>query len=209
MDMEIKRTDEELIALFLKGDKQAFEEIVDRYSPKVFSLATRLTRNQEDAEEVLQDVFVTVYRKIRGFEGNSTFSSWLYRVAVNASFMKLRRKKHNKNVAMDDVLPQLQNSPALRSSEHEEADNLAFRNQVLNALEDAIRRLPDEYRPVFVLREVDGLTSKEVGKILELSIPAVKSRLHRSRMMVRRRLGKFYRDYSTAMGTVAKSVGNL
>jgi RNA polymerase sigma-70 factor (ECF subfamily) len=90
-----KSSDLELIADFKAGNQQSFEELINRYSNKVFSLATRLTRNTEDAEEVLQDVFVTVHRKIGSFEGKSSFSSWLYRVTVNAAFMKLRKRRQD------------------------------------------------------------------------------------------------------------------
>jgi RNA polymerase sigma-70 factor (ECF subfamily) len=183
-----KPTDRELIASFSSGDQASFEELIQRYSAKVFSLATRLTRNAEDAEEVLQDVFVTVFRKIAGFEGKSSFSSWLYRVTVNAAFMKLRKRRQDHSVPLEDLLNQQQHIPALNSQEHANVDNITIRHEMLEALEEAIQRLPEEYRPVFILRDVDGLTSREVGKILDLTVPAVKSRLHRSRLMLRKRL---------------------
>src|SRR5690349_19390693 len=108
--MSRKKSDLELIEEFRKGHQYSFEELINRYSGKVFSLALRLARSQEDAEEVLQDVFVTVYRKIGGFEGKSSFSSWLYRVTVNAALMKLRKKKQDRTVPMEEVLPQIQES---------------------------------------------------------------------------------------------------
>jgi len=200
------KSDVELVAEFKAGNGASFEELVNRYSSKAFSLASRLTRNREDAEEVLQDVFVTVYRKIDGFEGKSSFSSWLYRITVNSALMKLRRRKRDKTTSIEEVLPQLQNSPHLRTSEHAEGDAATLRAQLNAALEDAIRKLPDDYRPVFVLRDIDGLTSREVSKILQLTVPAVKSRLHRSRLMLRRRLGRIYRELHT--GPVP-SVGNM
>lgn len=204
------KTDLELIAEFKKGNQESFEELIQRYSAKAYSLASRLTRSQEDAEEVLQDVFVTVYRKIDGFQGKSSFSSWLYRVTVNAAFMKLRKKKHNQNVSIDEVLPQIQNSRQIRSAEHLEGDNVTQRTQVIEALGMAIEKLPEEYRPVFILRDVDGLTSKEVGKILNISVPAVKSRLHRSRLMIRKRLSQFYKEYSTGVVSgVARAPGTV
>ena len=190
-----KKSDLELIAEFQEGKHESFEELIQRYSNKVFSLASRLTRNSEDAEEVLQDVFVTVYRKIAGFEGKASFSSWLYRVTVNAAFMKLRKRRQDHSVPLEDLLQQVQTVPALRSPDHTHVDALSIRHQMLEALEAAIQRLPDEYRPVFILRDVDGLTSREVGKILELTVPAVKSRLHRSRLMLRKKLQKFYNEY--------------
>lgn len=187
-----KKTDLELIVEFQKGNQQSFEELISRYSNKVFSLASRLTRNTEDAEEVLQDVFVTVHRKIGGFEGKSSFSSWLYRVTVNAAFMKLRKRKQDQTVPLEELVQQAQVVPALKSPEHTHVDSISIRNEMLEALETAIRKLPDDYRPVFILRDVDGLTSREVSRILDLTVPAVKSRLHRSRLMLRRRLNRFF-----------------
>ena len=190
-----KKSDLELIAEFQKGNQDSFEELIQRYSSKVFSLASRLTRNSEDAEEVIQDVFVTVYRKIAGFEGKSSFSSWLYRVTVNAAFMKLRKRRQDPAIPLEDLMQQAQTVPALRSPENVHVDSLSIRHEMLQALESAIQRLPDEYRPVFILRDVDGLTSREVGKILDLTVPAVKSRLHRSRLMLRKKLQKFYSEF--------------
>jgi RNA polymerase sigma-70 factor (ECF subfamily) len=187
-----RKSDLDLIEEFRKGEQGSFEELLSRYSSKVFSLASRLTRNTEDAEEVLQDVFVTVHRKIAGFEGKSSFSSWLYRVTVNAAFMKLRKRKQDLSVSLEDIVQQSQTVAALKSPESAFVDSQSIRNQMLEALEVAIRKLPDEYRPVFILRDVDGLTSREVSKILDLTVPAVKSRLHRSRLMLRRRLTRFF-----------------
>jgi RNA polymerase sigma-70 factor, ECF subfamily len=189
--------DVELIARFRKGCIASFEVLVTRYETKVHNLAMRLTRNAEDAEEVLQDVFITVYRKIDGFEGKAKFSSWLYRITVNAAFMKLRKRKQDQSISLDDMMPHLQNKAITQQNSFgARSDSLAMNNEIRIALESAIGRLPDDYRAVFILRDVDGLSNKEVGEILDLSIPAVKSRLHRSRLMLRRRLRRFYDDYS-------------
>ncbi len=193
--MSRKKSDNQLIEEFKRGSQISFEELISRYAGKAFSLALRLTRNQEDAEEVLQDVFVTVARKISNFEGKSSFSSWLYRVTVNAALMKLRKRKQDQSVLIEDVQPQVQEAVIAKSVEKSATEHDASRTEVAEALEDAIRRLPDEYRPVFVLRDVDGLTSGEVSKILNLTIPAVKSRLHRSRMMLRRKLARFHAEF--------------
>ena len=193
-----KKTDLDLIEEFRTGREESFEELLSRYSTKVHSLASRLTRNAEDAEEVLQDVFVTVYRKIAGFEGKSSFSSWLYRVTVNAAFMKLRKRRQDPAIPLEELMKQSQSVSALNSPEHAYVDAQSIRHQMLEALEVAIKRLPDDYRPVFILRDVDGLTSREVGRILDLSVPAVKSRLHRSRLMLRRRLQRFMGEAKSA-----------
>jgi RNA polymerase sigma-70 factor (ECF subfamily) len=197
-------TDLALIAKFRKGCMSSFEELVERYETKVNNLAMRLTRNSEDAEEVLQDVFITVYRKIAGFEGKAKFSSWLYRITVNAAFMKLRKRRQEQNVSLDEMMPHIQNkATGYLSNLSARGDTNALNNEVREALESAISKLPDDYRAVFVLRDIDGLSNKEVGEILDLSIPAVKSRLHRSRLMLRRRLRRFYDDYSNESKVVA------
>ena len=191
-------SDNDLIEKFRGGCLFSFEELISRYETKVHNLAMRLTRNSEDAEEVLQDVFVTVYRKIEGFQGKAKFSSWLYRITVNAAFMKLRKRKQDQSVSFDDLLPHLQNKAITqRNAFGARSDALALNNEIREALESAISKLPEEYRAVFVLRDIDGLSNKEVGEILDLSIPAVKSRLHRSRLMLRKRLRRFYEDYSS------------
>ncbi len=190
--------DNELIERFSKGCELSFEEIVSRYETKVHNLSMRLTRNTEDAEEVLQDVFVTVYRKIDGFEGKAKFSSWLYRITVNAAFMKLRKRKQNHSISLDEVAPHVQNQIiAQKNGFGASSDSLLLNNEIKGALESAIGKLPEDYRAVFVLRDIDGLSNKEVSEILSLSIPAVKSRLHRSRLMLRKRLRRFYEDYSS------------
>lgn len=194
---EKKITDLMLIAQFKRGSLTAFEELIARYESKIFNLSMRLTRNQEDSEEVLQDVFATIYRKIAGFEGKSAFSSWLYRIVVNASFMKLRKRKQQHTMLFEDLSPTvkqqyLDNDPMFVSR----SDSITYGREVRDEITRAVSRLPEQYRAVFVLRDVDGLTNQEVGEILRLSIPAVKSRLHRSRLMLRKRLLRYYREYS-------------
>lgn len=197
-------SDVELVSKFQKGCSFSFETLVTRYETKVHSLAMRLTRNAEDAEEVLQDVFITVYRKADSFEGKAKFSSWLYRITCNAAFMKLRKRKQEQATPIEDMMPHLQE----RAMNEEiqigyRSDSITFNNEIREALEAAIGKLPEEYRAVFILRDVDGLSNKEVGDILDLSIPAVKSRLHRSRLMLRKKLKRFYEDYTHGEKIVA------
>jgi len=190
----VERSDLQLIKSFRKGCQASFEELIGRYSAKAFNLALRLTRNEEDAEEVLQDVFSTVYRKIAGFEGKSQFSSWLYRITVNAAFMRLRKNRNKHTVSLEDVSPHIKNSWTCKQSEKQSADGVTYQHELRGELEIAVGNLPDEYRPVFVLKDIDGLSNREVGSILGLTIPAVKSRLHRARIMLRKKLQIFYSE---------------
>lgn len=191
-----KVSDVELIERFRAGSVEAFEELVSRYEAKVFNLALRFTRNQEDAEEVLQDVFATIYKKIEGFQGKSAFSSWLYRIIVNAAFMKLRKRKQQQSVSLEDLSPIVrQHYLDQESTFLSRSDSISMNRELREVLESAINRLPGQYRAVFILRDIDGLSNQEVGEILDLSIPAVKSRLHRSRLMLRKKLMRYWDDY--------------
>lgn len=185
-----------LVEQFKRGSLEAFEEIMRRYESKVFNMAMRFTRNQEDAEEVLQDVFSTLYRKVDGFQGKSAFSSWLYRIVVNAAFMKLRKRKQNQTISIEDLAPAVRqyclDCDAMVSSR---SDSASINRELRDIIQNSINRLPEQYRAVFVLRDVDGMSNQEVGEILGLSIPAVKSRLHRSRLMLRKKLQRHYNEY--------------
>ncbi len=192
-----KVSDASLVEEVRAGSMEAFEELISRYESKVYNLAMRFCRNQEDAEEVVQDVFATIYSKLDGFRGQSQFSSWMYRIIVNAAFMKLRKRKQQHTISIEDLAPQIrqacleQDNPILHRS-----DTITQNNELRQILDQAINRLPAQYRAVFVLRDVDGLSNQEVSEILDLSIPAVKSRLHRSRLMLRRKLARYYLEFT-------------
>ncbi len=188
--------DKELVAEFNKGKEEAFVELVTRYTEKVYNLGMRITRNEQDAEEVVQDVFITLHEKLHTFQGKSAFSSWLYRVTANAAFMMLRSRRKHAASNIDDIAPGAQESNSyLTRSETSDLDFMTSRHEMRDALQEAIESLPSEYKTIFILRDVDGLSNQEVGEILDLSVPAVKSRLHRSRLMLRKSLQKFYDDY--------------
>lgn len=191
-----QKNDKQLVSMLQKGKLGAFEELVNRYKTKAFNLAMRLTRNQEDAEEVLQDVFTTLYTKIAGFKGESAFSSWLYRIVVNSAFMKLRKRKQQTAVYLEDMSRHSRQS-CLEKEDYmvERSDTLYISKQLNLSLERAIGKLPEQYRAVFVLRDVDGMSNEETSEILGLTVPAVKSRLHRSRLMLRKRLQGVYEEY--------------
>ena len=193
--MENSVLDIELVDGVRNGETACFIELVERYTQKVHNLAMRITRSEEDAEEVLQDVFVTVYKKIDKFEGKSAFSSWLYRITVNTAFMKLRKRRQAPAVSIEDLTSSVKDSWVGRKSDECDVNFISSRHELRAELDRAIAKLPDEYRTIFIMRDVDGLSNQEVGELLNLSVPAVKSRLHRSRLMLRKRLQKYYEDY--------------
>jgi RNA polymerase sigma-70 factor, ECF subfamily len=192
-------TDEQLVRKSQQDDERAFGELVSRYESKVYSLALKMLRNPEDAEDVLQDTFLRAYRGIKSFKGNSTFSTWIYRITANSALMRLR-KRQLPTVSIDDA------------DEREAPINIADWapgpvEQMLNqetqaAMTEAIEALPPEFRQVFVLRDIEELSNAEVAEILDLSVAAVKSRLHRARLKVRNRLATYFTEPRTrrAMG---------
>jgi RNA polymerase sigma-70 factor (ECF subfamily) len=198
--------DQELVDFFKKGVVEAFEELLTRHENKAFNLAFRYTRNKEDAEEVVQDVFTSIYRKIDSFEGKSAFTSWLYRIVVNSAFMKLRKRKQTIAISIEDLSSNLRNHYLESNvSNFLQADSMSMNHELRALLQEAVMRLPEEYRSVYVLRDVDGLSNQETAQILNLSIPAIKSRLHRARFMLRKKLVKYWEEYSGSTSFVEMS----
>ena len=192
MAQELKTLpDETLVRRAQEDDERAFGELVERYETKVYSLAMKMLRNPEDAEDVLQETFLRAYRGLKSFQGNSTFSTWIYRITANSALMKLR-KKQLPTVSIEDA------------DERETPINIAdwspgpieqlLTLETQQAMTEAIEALPAEFRQVFVLRDLEGHSNAEVAEILDLSVAAVKSRLHRARLKVRNHLTRFFND---------------
>lgn len=185
--------DQTLVERLQKGDSEAFEELVSRYENKVYRLAIKLTRNEALAEEVLQEVFLKIYEKIDTFRGEAALSSWIYRIAANACFAKLNLEKRHQHADLDDTMPQAEQAMQERSeSGLETPDKPLLADEALSVISRAIDRLPEDFRVVLTLRDVEGLSNEEVAKVLELSVPAVKSRLHRARLLLRKRLAGYF-----------------
>lgn len=179
-----------------EGDSLSFEELVKRYEKKIYNLAYRIMGNKEDANDILQETFLEAFRKLSSFEGKSKFSTWLYRIAVNLCLMKKRREKKMDEVPLD--------MPILTKEEDEIKGELRDdwsknplatleNKEVRKKLSKAIDSLPEEYRTVILLRGVNGLSNEEVAKMLKISLPAVKSRLHRARLFVRDQLSQYFK----------------
>lgn len=196
------KSDEELVGLFIgQRDMGAYEEIVKRYQDKIYGLALRITRNPTDAEDILQEVFLTLTRKIDTFRGESKFSSWLYRIAVNASYMHLRgEKKHETDVSLEHYAPYDEKGTLMGRIASKDwtdrPDKVLFSKEAMDIIEKAVNQLPETYRVVFHLRDVEGLSNEEVAEILGLSIPAIKSRLHRGRLFLRDKLSDYFYEWS-------------
>jgi RNA polymerase sigma-70 factor (ECF subfamily) len=187
--------DAALVEALRNGDPQAMEQLVETYADRAYRLTLRITGSKEDAEEATQDALWTAGRKIHTFKGDSAFGSWLYRIAANAAYMKLRaRKAKAREIAIEDVLPSLDDG----GLHFEPMDDWSPRveEQTLNGelrdvLDAAIAELPPDYRTALVLHDIEGLPNPDVAETLGISLPAVKSRIHRSRLYLRKRLADY------------------
>jgi RNA polymerase sigma-70 factor (ECF subfamily) len=186
-----KADDSALVRRARGGDDAAFGELAERHQARVYQQALRLMGNPQDAEEVLQDTFVQAFRNLAQFEERSRFSTWIYRIATNEALMRLRKASRRREVLLDDVAPgeAEQGSESLHSFTRSAIDDVMDR-EVREVLDRALAELPEEYRVVFVLRDVQELSNAEVSDILGLSVPAVKSRLHRGRLFLRDRVAR-------------------
>ena len=184
-----------LIRLLREQNEFAYEELLNLFSNKVYRLAISLVKNIEDAEDVTQEVFLTVYARIHDLKEDKALSSWIYRITVNASLMRLRKSGHSEMISFEEDLPRFDHDgmhakPIRDWSENPEEQ--ASSKEVMDIIKKNIKELPDSYKVVFLLRDMEGLSNNEVSEVLDISLTAVKSRLHRARLFMRERLSKYF-----------------
>jgi RNA polymerase sigma-70 factor (ECF subfamily) len=197
--LETVPTDGELVALAAHGDGAAFGELVERHQDKVYALAVHLLRDAVEAEEVVQETFLAALEKLPGFRGDAAFTTWLHRVAANAALMRLRRRKRSPETTaeepLEELLPRFDATGRIATiPQHDwskRADEQLADRQIRKAVEDAVQNLPEDYRIVFLLRDVEGLSSEGMSELLGISVAAVKSRLHRARLVLREQLAQY------------------
>ena len=195
-----RKNEEVLVRDFQNGNLKAYDKIVEIYQKKIYGLSFNLTRNQMDAQDVTQEVLLTLFRKIKLFQGKSAFSSWVYRITVNASYMKLRSKKKEPNVSIDELMPSF-NSSGFQQEKiqdwSEDTQSLIFNNETRDEINKAVNLLPEKEKVVFLLRDIEGLSTEKTGEVLDLTVPAVKSRLHRARLFLRKKLSNYFEEFSS------------
>lgn len=183
------------------GDISAFEQLVRRYDRNVFRIAQHITQNREDAEDVVQDAFLKAYENLENFQEQSKFYTWLVRIAVNEALMRLRRRRPERMVSLDEEVKTDEDSmPREVADWSPNPEQLYTQSELRDILTKTIQGLPSSFRTVFVLRDVEGLSTEETAEALELSIPAVKSRLLRARLQLRERLNKYFKKRKTGDG---------
>ncbi len=191
--------DFDLLASLRGGELGALKALAERYGPTIYRLAFGVTRNQADAEEVLQDVLLTLARKGASFEGRSALGSWIYRIATNAALNKRRGKRLELETPLEELLPMFEadghragDRTYILADWSQNPEEELLSDERRRVLERAIDSLPDHYRAVLVLRDVEELTNEEVAALLDESVSSVKSRLHRARMVLREELTRVF-----------------
>ena len=178
------------------GDVNAFEELVRRYDRNVFRIANHITQNREDAEDVVQDAFLKAYQNLERFQEQSKFYTWLVRIAVNEALMRLRKRRTGtgRTVSIDEDIETDDDSiPREIADWSPNPEQLYDQAELKDILSRNIQGLPASFRTVFVLRDVEGLSTEETAEALQLSVPAVKSRLLRARLQLRERLNRYFK----------------
>lgn len=184
------QSDITLIAKVKNGDERAFAQLVKRYEKTVWGFAFKLCRDKEKAEQSYQDTFINVFRKIDQFDSRSKFSTWLYTIVTNNCLMHRRKRKLEGLLESFDDAPDVENEQVQKqlASWDDSPIQTMMNKEVREQMDAAIQELPDDYKVVFVLRDLEEKTAEETAKILKLSVPAVKSRLRRSRIFLRHKL---------------------
>lgn len=180
--------DAELVARLQAGDEAAYRQIVREYAPRLLTVARRYLPQEADAQDALQDAFLSAFKAIDRFEGNSKLSTWLHRIVVNASLMKLRSRRRRPEKPIEDLLPRF--GPDERFARPVEAwavtyDQALEQEETRRFIRKQIDELPDSYRTVLLLRDIEGYSTQETADILDITEGAVKTRLHRARQALK------------------------
>ncbi len=183
-----------LLARAREGDAQAFSELVNQYSRKIYRLAKHITQNDSEAEDVLQETFLKAFEHLGDFHGQSKFYTWIVRIAVNESLMKLRKRKSDRTVPLDEPLDTGEDTVMREIAVWDENPEQQYsREEIGQILDEAVESLKPAFRTVFVLRDIEELSTEETAQALGISIPAVKSRLLRARLQLREKLTRFFK----------------
>jgi RNA polymerase sigma-70 factor, ECF subfamily len=183
-----------LVAQAKAGDQNAFAELVTHYERKIYRLAKNITRNDEDAEDVLQDAFFKAYEHLDSFKGDSKFYTWIVRIAVNEALMRLRKRKTDRTVPLDEPVELGEETVAREIAVWEDNPEQRYsKEEWRHILDEAVEGLKPDFRTVFVLRDIEELSTEETAESLGISVPAVKSRLLRARLALRETLTRQFK----------------
>jgi RNA polymerase sigma-70 factor (ECF subfamily) len=175
--------DSDIVKRAKRGDIVAFETLIRRHRGRVYNIAYRILKNREDAEDVVQETFVKVFQHLAGFQERSSFYTWIGRIAINLTLLKLRRRKRERNVLpLKGPIIDLSGGP----------EESLSRKELRKLLKASINSMPERMKKPFVLKEIEELPYRDIAKSLSISIPACKSRVHRARLYLRHKLADYF-----------------
>jgi RNA polymerase sigma factor (sigma-70 family) len=180
MDEPLEPKDTELVARTKDGDAGAFDELVKRYSPRVYGLVYNMTSNHEETNDLLQDVFLKAFRSIKGFRGDSSFYTWIHTIAINMTINFLKKRNRRRGLSLDDVDAHIENDPAFleaTSSSSSDPRREANLSELQKKLNEALQKLSHDHRAVVTMFDIQGMPHAEIAKILGISEGTVRSRL--------------------------------
>lgn len=195
--MVTNATDNHLVTKFKAGSMEAMEQIVGRYEERIFTFGMKMCGHLQDAEDITQETFLSAFRYLKGFRGETKLKNWLFKIAARACFKKRRKKKFepDREISLESLMenegpgskyeiPDWSNDPS---------DNI-LRAELKQIIDTAIQSLPPKYRFVFNLRDIEGFNTQETAEILGISPQSVKTRLHRARLYLRKEISKHYKE---------------
>lgn len=190
-----RERDEEILRGVLNHDPGAFDRFVDRFGNRIYAFGVRMCGHREDAEDVFQETLVAVYQKLETLREPGALTTWLYRIVANSCLSRRRKSKFapDRELSLDELLPQggvVEDGPALPDESDPSSD--LYRQELSEALDAAVRDLPPDYRVVWLMRDVEGLSTEEAAEALGITIPNAKMRLHRARLPLRKRLAAYH-----------------
>ncbi len=193
IDLAIYPDEASLVEALKRGDPEACACMIKQYAPRVYAIAIRMLNDPDDAEEVLQETFISACKNIQKFEERSALGTWLHRIATNAALMHLRKRKR-REVSLDEPIETQGGDDVYREVQDWtfSPDDHAMNSEIRDILEKAIAELPETLRTVFVLREIEGYSTEETAQILGISVSAAKVRLHRARLRLRQLLSPYF-----------------
>ncbi len=193
IDLDIYPDEAALLEGLKRGDPEACACMIKQYAPRVYAIAIRMVNDRDEAEEVLQETFISACKNIQKFEGRSALGTWLHRIATNAALMHLRKRK-NREVSLDEPIETMGGDDVYREVQDWafSPDDHAMNSETRAVLEQAISELPETLRTVFILREIEGYSTEETANILGISVSAAKVRLHRARLRLRALLAPYF-----------------
>lgn len=201
-DEAVKEEDRQLVDRAQGGDISAFEALVDTHRDKVYGLALRMTRSEADAAEITQDTFFSAYQHLKEFRGDAAFGSWVHRIAANNALMRLRHRRVVQAAEGELQGPEFTERGSLSAYPtrdwSRDAEDRILDAELGLAIQRATARLPEGYREVFLLKDVEGLSYEQISEVTGNSIPAIKSRLHRARLALREAIDQFYNQGDTS-----------